>query len=209
MKSYPSIPGPSKAPHLPCIAFVKYDGSSLRFEWSRKRGWYKFGTRKTMFDKSHDVWGKSIDLFQQEVAPGIEDVFRAEKSYRGIDSAIVFCEYFGPSSFAGQHTEGEPMSLKLFDINIHKKGFVGPRDFVKHFGHLPFSAEVVYEGILNKEFIETVKRGDYSLQEGVVAKGGEGHKLWMTKIKTAEWIARVKSLYPQNWELFHDIQDEV
>lgn len=27
MKSYPSIPGPSKAPHEPCIAFVKYDGT--------------------------------------------------------------------------------------------------------------------------------------------------------------------------------------
>lgn len=199
MKTYPSIPGPSKAPHLFCTAFVKYDGSNLRFEYSKKRGWYKFGTRKTMFDKNHEWWGKSIDLFHEKLASPIEEVFKTEKSYRGVENAIVFCEYFGPSSFAGQHAEDEPMTLMLFDVNIHKKGFVGPRDFVKHFGHIPYSAEVVYEGNLSNEFIESVKRGDYPLQEGVVCKGGEGHKLWMTKIKTAEWITRVKSLYPTNW----------
>ena len=208
MKTYPSIPGPGKAPHLPCIAFVKYDGSNLRFEWSRKRGWYKFGTRKTMFDRSHPFWGKAIDLFHEKLAPDIEQVFKTEKHYRGIESAVVFCEYFGPSSFAGQHAEDEPMTLMLLDVNPLKRGFVSPRDFVRDFGHMPYAAEVVYEGNLNHDFIEAVKRGDYPLQEGVVAKGGEGHRLWMVKIKTAAWIAQVKSLYPENWQQYHDVKDE-
>jgi hypothetical protein len=207
LKTYPSILGPSKAPHLPCIAFVKYDGSNLRFEFSKKRGWYKFGTRKTMFDKTDKIWGRSIDLFNETLAKPIENVLKTEKIYRGVDSVIVFCEYFGPSSFAGQHIEGEPMELRLFDVNIHKKGFVGPRDFVKYFGHIPQTAKVVYEGNLTKDFIESVKRNDYNLDEGVVCKGGEGHNLWMIKIKTTEWINRVKSKYPENWQKIIEPQE--
>ncbi len=41
MLAYPEIPGPAKAPlGRPCIAFAKYDGSNLRFEWTPKRGWH-------------------------------------------------------------------------------------------------------------------------------------------------------------------------
>ena len=47
MEQYPHIEGSTKAPiGEPCIAFYKYDGSNLRFEWSPKKGWHKFGTEK-------------------------------------------------------------------------------------------------------------------------------------------------------------------
>lgn len=62
MKDYPSIPGSSKAPQLPCIAFKKYDGSNIRAEWSKKRGWYKFGTRTQLIDKTDLVFGVVPDL---------------------------------------------------------------------------------------------------------------------------------------------------
>lgn len=36
MKDYPSIESSSKAPKDAGIAFYKYDGSNLRFEWHNK-----------------------------------------------------------------------------------------------------------------------------------------------------------------------------
>jgi hypothetical protein len=54
MEQYPSIEGSSKAPlGKPCIAFYKYDGSNLRWEWNPKKGWFKFGTRHELFDQSN------------------------------------------------------------------------------------------------------------------------------------------------------------
>ena len=49
MKSYDKIPHWNKAIlGEPTIAFLKNDGSNLRFEFSKKRGeFYKFGTGMT------------------------------------------------------------------------------------------------------------------------------------------------------------------
>jgi len=44
MKSYPSIPG-KHTNGIPLTVFDKLDGSNIRAEWSKKRGFYKFGTR--------------------------------------------------------------------------------------------------------------------------------------------------------------------
>ena len=64
MQQYPSIDGSKKAPlGKPCIAFVKYDGSNLRWEWSPKQGWHKFGTRRQMFDATDEVYGPAIPIF--------------------------------------------------------------------------------------------------------------------------------------------------
>ena len=71
MKTYPSIDGLAKAPHKPCYTFVKYDGSNLRFEWSKKRGWYKFGTRKTMIDQNTPVFGSAIPMFLEKYGDGL------------------------------------------------------------------------------------------------------------------------------------------
>lgn len=57
MQQYPSILGSSKAPlGEPCIAFVKYDGSNLRWEWSPKRGWNKYGTRTQLFNETTPIY---------------------------------------------------------------------------------------------------------------------------------------------------------
>ena len=200
MKQYPEIQGPSKAPRKDCIAFYKYDGSNLRWEWSKKRGWYKFGTRHRLFDESDPLYGQAIPIFTEQLAPEIERVLKDE--YRKFDRVIVFTEFFGPSSFAGQHLEQEPKELKLFDVNIHKKGLISPRDFVKEFGHLSFAAEVVYEGKLNDSFVNDVREGRYSVDEGVVCKGGSGHKLWMAKIKTNAYRERLRQVYEDRWKDF-------
>lgn len=199
MKAYWEIPGFSKAPREHCFAFMKYDGSNMRFEWSKKRGWYKFGTRRTMFERGDEQWGNVIDVFENNYAEDLEKTFKDNKNFRNTQIFTVFCEYFGANSFAGQHQPDDKMELVLFDVNVHKKGIVLPKDFMKHFGHLKI-AELVYEGNFNTSFIEDVKSGKYGDGEGIVAKGvlsrskKEQHGLWMTKVKTNTWFEKLRSL---------------
>lgn len=197
MKQYPSIRGPCRAPlNEPCIAFYKYDGSNLRFEWNAKRGFYKFGTRRRLFDKTDSEYEEAIDLFLTTQAIELEKIFKKEYRAR---QAIVFCEFFGAQSFAGKHKEKDPKQLVLIDINIDKKGFISPADFVSIFGHFPFCASVIYRGPLTEEFVQNVRENNFDLNEGVVCKGGKGHKLWRCKIKTNDYRVRLIEVYKDGW----------
>jgi len=193
MKAYLSIPGPNKAPRSPCICFYKYDGSNLRFEYSKKRGWDKFGTRHRLFDKNDPEFSKAIPLFLETYGDALPKIVKSE--YR-IDNFIAYCEFFGPSSIAGWHNFEEEHEVVLLDINLMKKGFILPRDFIKKFGHLKIP-KVVYEGNFNKKLIQDVRNGEYDLKEGLVAKGvlpkkNPQHGLWMSKIKTLSWLEDLK-----------------
>lgn len=196
MKTYPEIPGPSKSPKLPCIVFDKLDGSNLRFEWSKKRGWYKFGTRARMFDHTDPEYGRAIPVFLNRYGDSLPKVITDNKDYRGIDSFIAYGEFFGPSSFAGWHDFTEQQEVVLFDVNLNKKGFVLPRAFVNDFGHLKIP-KVIYEGNFGDQFVKDVKDGKYDVVEGVVAKGvipkkNPQHGLWMSKVKTKAWLAELR-----------------
>lgn len=201
MKEYWSIPHSSKAPREYCYAFYKHDGSNLRFEWNKKRGWNKFGTRRQLFDKSHPVFGSAINTFMEKYS---EDVTRILKdTYRNIESAITYCEFEGPNSFAGQHDSNEIQDLIMFDVNVHKKGIIDPSDFLKLFGNLHIP-ELVYEGKLNEPFIQAVRSNtlETKLNEGVICKGGSGHKLWMCKIKTLSYLDSLKKAKGDDWEKY-------
>lgn len=202
METYPSIRGPEKAPRQPCIAFYKYDGSNLRFEWNKKSGWNKFGTRKRLFDESDETFGNAIPMFLGEFADPLEKIFK--KKYRDIQKVTIFCEFLGPNSFSGQHLEIDEHELKLIDVKLYKKGYISPREFVNIFcKNLPDkSAEVIYDGNLTDQFIRDVREGKYPVFEGVVCKGGSGHKLWRCKIKTDEYKEKLKEFYGQRWEDF-------
>ena len=63
MKSYSSIEYFGEHWGIPIIAFDKMDGSNLRFEWSKKRGFYKFGSRNVMIDENHEQFGKGVTIF--------------------------------------------------------------------------------------------------------------------------------------------------
>jgi len=239
MKEYLSIPGADahSAPKgMSCIAFKKYDGSNLRFEWDRKKGWHMFGTRRRLFDRSDPEYGCAIDIFLNKYASGIEAVIKKEKHFRGVREVICFGEFFGPYSFGGQHdpahpaldprwTAGDhlanpggpgsndPKDVVVFDVNVHKKGLMTPREFVNTFSHLPV-AEVVYEGNMNPSFIKDVREGTRTgpgwiltapLVEGVVCKGLTGkppHGIWMTKIKTYAYLAELKKRFDKDWSQY-------
>lgn len=207
MKDYPSIPKVlNDYANLDCIAFRKYDGSQIRCEWHKKHGWHKWATRGHLFDTTDKTFGCCIDLFTQ--AELLEKAIR--DNYPKAESAVVFMEFLGPNSFAGLHDPGvlqvdsnDPKELVLFDLNIHKRGFVSPLDFVSKFGHLR-SAEVIYQGRLTEDFIKDVREKKYPIDEGVVCKGGEGHKIWMCKIKSWDYLKRIQkffgSSYGKYWE---------
>lgn len=195
-------------PH--CIAFYKYDGSNLRFEWSHKTGWFKYGTRTRLLHASDPDFGSAIELFHMTLADPLDKVLREHKNYRGTKNAMAFCEYLGPNSFAGIHsvewlnkaginvTHNDPKELVLLDVNIYKQGIVPPEQFVRDFGHLN-SAKVVYEGPMTPEFVQGVREGKYPLNEGVICKGGERHTFWMCKVKTLAYLDLLKQRFANNW----------
>lgn len=203
MKQYPSISNVTGYIGNPCIAFYKYDGSNLRFEWSKKSGWHKFGTRTRLFDKNDPEFGCAIDIFNETYAQSLNDLFKKEKLLRNAQSIIVYAEFFGPNSFAGQHQSQDTKELMMFDVNVHKQGILGPKEFLDVFGHLKV-AKTVYQGNLTSGFVNDVRSGAYpELREGVICKGGYGHKLWMCKIKTLSYLEELQKRYAdwhQYWE---------
>lgn len=170
-----------------------------------------------MFDATDPEYGCAIELFKQTYADDVEKVIRSNKDYRGVTECICFCEFFGPSSFAGWHdffdksvVTPEPKELVLFDVNIHKRGFVLPREFINNFGHLKIP-KVIYEGRFGPQFVEDVKEGRYPVTlEGVVCKGvnqrqgkSDQHGLFMCKVKTKQWMTLLKDRAARD-EFFRD-----
>lgn len=206
MKEYPKILGSEKIPlNEECIAFYKLDGSNLRFEYSKNKGWYKFGTRRRLFDHTDPDFGSAIDLFLSKYADQVEKIVL--DNFKKPDGFIVYAEFFGPHSFAGIHDPAfldfpnDPKDVVIFDVNVHKKGFISPRKFVDLFGHLHIP-EIVYEGPLSEQFVKDIREGKYPVIEGVVAKGGEGHNLWMRKVKTFAYLKRLQEVFGVGWSQY-------
>ena len=130
------------------------------------------------------------DVLGPEIAKRIKEI------ERGVQSAIVYTEFFGPNSFTGMHDPNDKKELKLFDVNLYKRGIMNPRDFVKNFGDLSFAAEVIYQGTLTQDFIDDVRNGIYPVIGGVVVKGDN----FMCKIKTRAYLNKLKEIYRDGWK---------
>jgi hypothetical protein len=74
MLYYPKIPGSRNCPDGQCIAFEKYDGTNLYFDWERDFGWHAFGTRRDVFN----LTAAGIDEFQDkhQHLSGCAEVFK-------------------------------------------------------------------------------------------------------------------------------------
>lgn len=196
MKQYDSINYFGDNWGLPIIAFDKLDGSNLRFEYSPKRGVYKFGTRNMMIDENHDTFGFAINIFKNKYEDGLIKLFKS-KDYRNVLSFVCFAELIGTKSEFGQHDfNNDIFDTILFDVSAYKKGLIPPRQFANDFGHLGIP-RVVYEGNLSKEFVQRVKSNEFNLKEGVIGKGVIQTKkgndnLYYCKIKTDDWFNRLR-----------------
>lgn len=191
MKTYPSILNANYSKTLDFDAYVfdKLDGSNLRFEWDKKKGWDKFGTRTRLFDQSDLVFGEAIPLFFEHFSLQLETVFKEHR----YEKATAFFEFHGQNSFAGMHVPEDPKKITLIDVAPHKKGVLGPKEFLELFGHLEIAR---FLGIhrWDQDFVTLVR--EEKLQgvtfEGVVGKAGSGHNLTMVKAKTQSWLDAVR-----------------
>lgn len=215
---YPSIEGPSfEMIDQPCIAFHKYDGSNLQFQWTQKEGWCRFGTRKRTIDADNPLFGVAISIFMSKYADGILASVRKYKEYRNAQTLVAFCEFFGEHTFSGLHRDGESREMKLIDLQAADQGCVLAGDFRQHFAHLDI-AEVVYEGPLTKQFMTDVYNGKYPVKEGVVAKGVTSkqrrkgkteQETWMAKMKTKTWLDELQRRAGDSPDLARELEDNI
>jgi hypothetical protein len=209
MLYYPKFPGSRDAPPGRCVAFEKYDGTNLHWDWDREFAWHCLGTRRDEFDLSdagasrfaaaHAHLHEGVGVFRSTLAEGLEKVFTDQEVYREPGGFRVFTEFLGPNSFAGLHKADDPKRLVLFDVSVEPGGMIGPQRFAADFGHLA-TARVVYQGKFTGKFAEDVRTGKYGVTEGVVCKGDSGADLWMAKIKTYAYLEKLKRAFGERWE---------
>ncbi len=189
MKRYPSIPTEFRSGTAYHV-FDKLDGSHIRAEWCAKSGFTRFASKNQMLDDSAPL-APSGPLFLKKYGADLERVFRQQ----GYEKAVSFCEYFGPNSFAGEHSDPpETMDVILFDVNPHRRGILDPAAFLKLFGHLHIP-NYLGERCLDSHFVEAVRDGqlDGVGQEGVVCKAVLKNQLKMTKVKSRTWLVRLRA----------------
>lgn len=207
MREYPHIlasTGQKFKEMKDAYVFDKLDGSLIRVEWSKKAGWYKFGSKTQLLDKSNLILGPAIDLFMNKYSESLTKLATDNKW----QSLFAFCETFGLDSFAGTHPNGIN-NIVLFDLAADKKGIIGPKRFLK----LTEGIETPkFFGVYNwtREFVTLIKccyktpgyNSNLEISglieptfEGVVGKSGDGHKLTMAKAKTQQWIDKVRNVF--------------
>lgn len=205
MKQYPSISRDVQYGG-PYYVFDKLDGSNIRAEWSKKQGFYKFGSRKVLLGErgesdQQSLLGESLELIKALEEP-LAKVFQQERWQQ----VVCFFEFLGPSSFAGQHA-AEPHKVTLIDLHIHKQGIIDVREFVRAFEGVVDTAKLLYQGNFNKELESQIRAGTLEGMslEGVVAKAPP-RKKWelptMFKVKNQAWIDRVRALHGDRAEQY-------
>ena len=192
MKSYPSISGGVQY-GTSVYVFDKLDGSNVRAEWTRKRGWAKFGRRNGLLDDSNPLLKARVpNLILDNYAEEMEKVFRKKRW----DKATAYFEFHGPSSFAGNHDENEQQQVTLIDVAVPRKGILEPRTFLKLFDHLELP-NLLHIGNFTRPMQQAVEAGDLEGMtfEGIVAKGSyvtPGRPL-MFKWKSQAWLDALRS----------------
>ena len=205
MKSYPSIDY-QIITTIPIYAFDKLDGSNIRAEWSRKKGFWKFGTRRRLLDKTDPMLGDAPKLVKEKYEEDLSKIFYDNKWGR----VLCFFEYWGENSFAGNHEEDEEQTVTLIDINPFKKGILPPAEFLKVAAGLDM-AKWLYRGRVNPTLLSEVRSGKLSNMtfEGVVCKGVKGKQLVMFKIKSRAWIEEVRRVFHGNTNRLNELLDTV
>lgn len=201
MKHYPSISKEVRQ-DIDIIAFNKIDGSNIRAEWNSKRGFYKFGTKNQLIDAKSEPFGAAIPILIDKYQENLSFIFNRNKW----KDAICFFEFWGPSSFAGQHDFTEKLDVTLIDVNPYKQGILSPFQFVELFGHLDI-APVLYQGRVTTDLFDKIKQSTLpgmSL-EGVVCKGNNDTRSKMPimfKIKSKAWLEKLRVYCKGNEKLF-------
>lgn len=195
MKQYPSIQVDGFDTSRPYYVFDKIDGSNIRAEWDRKKGFHKFGSRKVLLSESSAVaLAKELILAQSSKLEKCLNDLR-------IQQCTLFFEFFGDNSFAGVHEEGNEDNKRVYllDVDVFKQGMLDPKEFLKTFSGRVLTPTLIHHGFVNQIFLRDVEERKISgmTYEGIVGKafGGRQKPLLMFKHKSSDWKAHVKNLY--------------
>lgn len=175
--------------------FEKLDGSNIRAEWSPKKGFYKFGTRKRLLGADDPMFGSAIELIKAQEEK-FNKIFKAER----YESTICYFEFLGENSFAGLHVQDEPHKVVLLDVEIFKQGFLTPNQFIRMFEDVVEIPKLLHYGKMNHDLEHKIRSGCFpgATFEGVVCKSSPP-KRWtlpvMFKVKNQAWIDKVKERY--------------
>lgn len=186
MKQYPSITK-QVVPNSYIYAFDKLDGSNIRAEWSKKRGFWKFGTKTRLVDSTDSIFGKAPDLILNKYGDELGRILHKNNW----DRSICFFEFYGANSAFGVHKD-EEHTVTLLDINVYKKGMLSPKEFIKLFEALGIP-KLLYAGYAHADFVELVRSGALPGMtfEGVVCKTND-YNPDMFKIKNRAWLDRLR-----------------
>lgn len=208
---YPKIPDSTNCPLKKCIVFEKYDGTNIHWKWSQEFGWVSFGTRRDSFsiskngfndfEKDHYGLENISELFEKIIEPLGNYLLSCK--YSPHKELIIFSEYLGDNSFAGQHID-EPKKLIVLDC-LAPSGFMPPGQFGGDFGcgvHLPleYFPKIIYSGKYSGQLVEDIRKGKYDVKEGAVIKGVHNDKVYMCKVKTDEYLKKLKIEFKDNWK---------
>lgn len=206
MKQYPSIDATVRRGIL-VYAFDKLDGSNIRAEWDRKKGFTKFGSRNVLIDETESALGASIPLIKQKYEKDLTDIFKKER----FDKVTCFFEYFGPNSFAGYHLENDPKDVVLFDIDVFKNGLISPKEFFSLTDQKVETAKLLYVGNVTSDIEKEIRDGTLEGMtfEGVICKTipiRKFHGPIMFKIKNKAWYEKLHTKFENDPELYEKLK---
>lgn len=199
MKHFPSLVPGSKSKSFQAEVFEKLDGQNFCIEYTKKRGFYKFGSRTQMVDETDLQLGKAVILFKEKYIADLERVFRDNKL-----EGTIFAEYWGDNSLGGIHDPNDEMKISYFDFSP-RGGIVASSLFRKLFENKVPTAK--YLGTYNwtPGFVARVRAGELGSFEGVVGKENSNNP-YMAKAKTQAWLDAVKLRYGE--KIAEKISDE-
>jgi hypothetical protein len=193
MKTYPTITGQRIIGLKDAYVFDKIDGSNVRVEWSKKRGFYKFGSRHRLISPDEKPLGETYAVFDRDV----KGPLNARLIELNEERVVCFFEFHGQNSAFGFHVD-EPHEMALIDVSRYKHGIVEPLRFCEMFAgvHVP-KARLLHVGDVGEDLIESVQDGtlQHMGPEGVVIKAGFDRKLGsptMFKVKRRTWYERLR-----------------
>jgi hypothetical protein len=197
LKEYPSIPG-SKGQQFREIpnarVFGKLDGSSMRSQWNRTKGWFKHGRRSGLLDDSNPVLLVAPKLFEERLAEPLARIAYAARW----QSLVVFYEFWGKESVAGLHADGDPKFLTIFDV-APNDAMLEPDLFRKLFEGKVETAPYLGTRNWTRGLVEQIRLGQLEGLpfEGAVAKAAERRSdvIVRAKAKTQRWIDRVMEIH--------------
>ncbi len=194
-------------------AFNKLDGQNFCVKWTKSKGWDTMGSRKRMVDENDDQFGDAVRYFLENYADKLPVEIKAHSGkgdvFCGIQEITFFFEWYGDNSFCGVHQEGDDLRLALIDVFMKKKGYIEPKEYFDIFQGKYHCPDLIYKGKLTKDFIEEIKKNDWTkedckwpqIKEGVVCRLSHrlpGQRMPKCKFKTDWWLEKLHSTYPED-----------